>query len=480
MTIICEGFDRFSPEDLHRIAHMKRFKERYEADASFRAACAADMQQAVTRYGLDVDPDVMVLWMGPDASPALAPEDGDDIALILAYREIVGEISSQGIGVSASYCSVYSKWRQRQIVRDAFEEGKRLSRSAMHLPFAAELSQGCSVGCWFCSLGAQRLEKTFAYTPENARLWKGVLHALNDIFGLAEGGQQGLCYWGTDPLDNPDYERFLDDYRDRMGQLPQTTTAVAMRDVQRTRALLARYGREHGGLTRFSVLSLPQLEQIHEAFSPEELLLTKLVIQTKDSLAKKAIAGRVRERLLKYAPEQDKKRTEYSNEQGTTSCVSGFLINIVKRHVQLISPCTATERWPLGHRTYDEGSFENEHDFRQLLESMIRRNMPETLPSDAIAAFHPGLDYERLATGFRLSSAKYRITVDNPFYMGWIGDLVREGCHTTNELVRICVSKGLSETEARQGLQTLFDAGVLHDEPDLESGCEPMPKAAVG
>ncbi len=53
---------------------------------------------------------------------------------------------------------------------------------------------------------------------------------------------------------------------------------------------------------------LPQLEQIHEAFSPEDLLLTRLEVMTKEGLTKKAVAGRVRERLLKYTPEQDKKR----------------------------------------------------------------------------------------------------------------------------------------------------------------------------
>ncbi len=246
---------KFFAARLHPIAHLKRFWERYEADASFRAACKADIQQAVTRDELDVDPDVMALWTDPDASPALAPEDVGDIALYRAYQEAVGEMLDLCFVDDESYRPAYSKWRQRQMMRLAFEEGKRRAQMAGHAPFAVELSQGCSVGCWFCCVAAQRLEKTFAYTPDNACLWKGVLHALNYMFGLAEGAQHGFCYWATDPLDNPDYERFIDDYRDTMGQLPQTTTAVAMRDVTRTRALLACYGREHGGLTRLCFLA---------------------------------------------------------------------------------------------------------------------------------------------------------------------------------------------------------------------------------
>ena len=44
-------------------------------------------------------------------------------------------------------------------------------------------------------------------------------------------------------------------------------------------------------------------------------------------------------------------------EGGTIACVSGFLFNMVERNVRLISPCNASERWPLGYRIYDEGTF---------------------------------------------------------------------------------------------------------------------------
>ena len=36
----------------------------------------------------------------------------------------------------------------------------------------------------------------------------------------------------------------------------------------------------------------------------------------------------------------------------TIGCVTGFLFNMVDRTVQLISPCTATDEWPLGFYVY--------------------------------------------------------------------------------------------------------------------------------
>ena len=61
------------------------------------------------------------------------------------------------------------------------------------------------------------------------------------IVGDAAG--RGLCYYATEPLDNPDYECFLVDFHAEFGRVPQTTTAAATRDIERTRRLL-RWGQQ--------------------------------------------------------------------------------------------------------------------------------------------------------------------------------------------------------------------------------------------
>jgi hypothetical protein len=76
------------------------------------------------------------------------------------------------------------------------------------------------------------------------------------VFG--EAATAGYCYWGNDPLDNPDYESFLIDFHDIIKAFPQTTTAQADRHVDRVRALL-RLSEEKGGMIdRFSILTLKQ------------------------------------------------------------------------------------------------------------------------------------------------------------------------------------------------------------------------------
>jgi len=36
---------------------------------------------------------------------------------------------------------------------------------------------------------------------------------------LAAG--RGFCYWGTDPMDNPDYEKFCLDFHEVLGIFPK-------------------------------------------------------------------------------------------------------------------------------------------------------------------------------------------------------------------------------------------------------------------
>ena len=91
----------------------------------------------------------------------------------------------------------FRTWRQRQIARNTMENGP-YDAGIIHAPFAIELTDGCSVGCWFCGVGATKYVQAWAYTSENAALWKGVLRALGHKVGAA--ARWGFCYWATDPL----------------------------------------------------------------------------------------------------------------------------------------------------------------------------------------------------------------------------------------------------------------------------------------
>ena len=159
-----------------------------------------------------------------------------------------------------------------------------------------ELSKGCSLNCWFCGLAASKLEGIFSHTVENAELWRGVLRECTDLFGAAT--RSGLCYTGTEPLDNPDYLEFLDDFQDIVGTVPRTTTALPLRDLEITRRLLSQTLSNcpvPAIPCRFSILSVDELRRLHEAFSPKDLLLVPLRQQQKGSLEPRVRSGRFRD-----------------------------------------------------------------------------------------------------------------------------------------------------------------------------------------
>lgn len=470
-------------------AHIKRLgEELLIADADFRDAFMQDPLTASRQAGLRIDADTLeyirgqlavnpVFWSfrtSQDA-PAGAPSGFQIYYRHKRLTDIEYWRWGRYLGESGTR---YQKWLVRQEKRMRLEFGEPPQPFMALHPFAIELADGCSVGCWFCGVSAEKLAGLFPYTQENAALFRGALTALRDIFGrFAQGG--GL-YAATEPFDNPDYAKFMQDCYEILGKMPQTTTAIAHKNIDKTRDYLAFADAEKCVNNRFSVLSLPLLHRLHAAFTPEELLHVSLVVRSATTLMQTIVNAGNTVGKKKQTRSRSGQRVDINEEEQTTiACVSGFMINMVKRSIQLISPCRTSERWPKGYRIYDEVRFDDADDFRSQLMRMMERNMPECPAENQRARFHPGVEYARLPMGFRVTSPYYRSTVEKPFHMGWLGDLVHEGRYTANELVRICIEKGLSETEARDALQCLFDAGLLDDEPIAVPVVESAPRVAM-
>lgn len=274
-------------------------------------------------------------------------------------------------------------WRERQINRCLIQFGAANAAGLVHSPLAIELSKGCTVGCWFCGLGAEKYQGYFPYTDDNAVLWRECLEVLRHVIGPAAG--QGVLYWATEPFDNPDYELFMADYHAAMGRWPQTTTAMATKDLGRTRNLL-RLARMHNGMIdRFSILSVGQLRQVHSSFTPEELLLVECITQNKEAGMLKVRSGRAAQ-----ATEARSKLVVDRNAPGASSiaCISGFLLNMVDKRVQMITPCDADNNWPLGYWVLDEMSFSDACSLEKALRMMIdQRCQPELKPDRHLTVY---------------------------------------------------------------------------------------------
>ena len=365
------------PRHARIVANTKRILEKWTLDEDFQKAYRQDPSKALAETGLDVDPEAIRLLLVPneedtrtikaayagEISREALPED------YLLYRAFIREKLDMRERLRKELCAPdeprFKAWRMRQERRCWLEFGPS-ARCMIQAPLLFELSDGCSVGCPFCAVSAKGLRGVFRHTEEHAALWRGVLSRMHALIGDAAG--RGSCYYVSEGFDNPDYEEFLADYFAEFGVVPQTTTAVSTRNVERTRALL-RYGNENDPhIDRFSVLSPAMRDTLFESFSPEELLLVELLPQfpeAPDNHLTEAGRNRI------GAPED--------TVGGTIACASGFVVNMQQKSVRLITPFVSDGAHPTGEWILETCSFSTAEDLEGAVRRMISQHMPERL-----------------------------------------------------------------------------------------------------
>ena len=450
---------RFSTAERSELAQTKRFLECVLGDEEFRSALAAGedtARQACLGRGLQANPaDLEPIWRHGTVFEVPTEEAGRYPAVALWIEWLGGLLRFRDLlrehGRTPACNPAFDAWRLRQIARGRRELG-HASAAITHPVIAFELSKGCTFGCWFCGISAAGYEGHFPYDGGGRALWRDVLASAATLLGPAM--QTGTCYWATDPSDNPDYTRFLDDYREITGALPQTTTAGAIRDVRWTREVLAQAASGAATPTRFSVLSNGMLRRIHETFTAEELLCVELVLHNPESALGVARSGRALGREARRV----------SDTQGTIACLSGYLVNMVDRSIALLSPCNASERWPLGYRVHARGRFESAEGFRAFLEETAATGMPLHLRGGDPLAFRPGIEHASTGDGFALSSRFTRQEFSGGATARRLGQLVSAGGASVGEAIGTLAGEGLDVLAATTLLQSLYDCGVLHDE----------------
>jgi radical SAM family RiPP maturation amino acid epimerase len=359
------------------VAQVRRFMDVWTCDRSFREALLVDSRAAAAARGFALDPeDLRIFWDDgfraavEEAPPAEALRKVTPLGLIwIELRQRSKEYVTRVRNESVPDDPRFGAWRHSQIARCDVSFHPRFADSVPHIPFAIELSEGCSVGCWFCGVSAPKLDGHYRYSDENAGSFRTILKALARVAGRS-AGKRGILYWATDPFDHPDYERFGLDFAKEFGAFPLTTTAQGWKDLSRIRNLirLAAHGRSR---VRLSILNLRMLDRYLSELAPSELAAVGFVPVNKESVAPITEAGRGRRTPPKSWSTFDASGTP----ETSICCMSGFLINVVRKSVRLISPCPSSGQWPNGYFVYDEKTYAHADEFSAVLEDMIERNM---------------------------------------------------------------------------------------------------------
>lgn len=455
------------PDYRSDLGDSKRMLERWVADSHFRDLCRQDPRGAAAQFHLRANPEELRPLWNPNGQriclTALSQDPNQALSLrrycafLLEKFQFLERMRQEG----APAHPAFRAWRQRQIERCNSELASRKGQFLVHAPFVLELGLGCSVGCWFCAVSAPKLGEQFTYNASNAVLWRDCLAAIQEVVGET-AGRWGYCYWGTDPLDNPDYESFLLDFHRVLGAWPQTTTAQAHKHIERARQLLE-LGKRHGGyLDRFSVVALSHWQRLHDAFTPSELTFVECIAQNKESTEPKAVAGRAFAANRKLAARGQQELVD-ERLTSTIACVSGFMLNMVTRQVSVITPCNASQSHPDGFYTLGSRSFACGPSLRRALLDLIDECMPLSLGHEHNLSFRHDLDYSPESQGFRLTDRGQNRSFGHPAW-AQLGQLLSQGQHTAPQIAEVLSERlGLSWEESFYRLNQLFDAGLLNE-----------------
>ncbi len=377
------------------ISSLKYCLENYVADPSFRSRMQTRPQETLQEHGIlpdtqtpreDVSSDTEMLLeaccrLCRCSGELRIPEEQNRYLLeFRAHQQEIMREYERRIADDAYADRRLLLW-SRQVRRRCRMENRQFRRrdAIQYYPLFFELSDGCSVQCPFCGVDAPLWKSDFAYTPENAGLWREILQISVRYLGRVAGA--GACYMATEPFDNPDYERFIYDFRAVTGLVPQTTTAVADRCPERIRAFMEELGPDavRNAALRFSIRSLSQLRRIQEIYRPEELKDIELLANNPESLNQYSLSGKGIRLRARMGEKGRDKFLRYG-----ICCTAGLRVNMVRKTMEFLEPELPSEMFPNGYRIRETRTFTDAKEFetgmRRLFETWALPELPEDAP----------------------------------------------------------------------------------------------------
>ena len=466
MTDIQYFFGEKMPSDeyIRDVAMTKRFLEYWTMCPGFKEDLEADRVKALAAAGIELsEPETADYLVNEDKARKyleMKPESRPE--MVRRYKSFIQEKLTMRDELQVSTCEPvpagFKKWRRRQVNRCWTELGVR-NRSIIHTPIIFELNKGCSVGCEFCGVSAGRLSKVSKYSEEK-ELWRAMLSYIKERLG-APAASSGTLYYACEPLDNPDYQQFSDDYFDILGEVGQVTTAASTRNVERTRSLLKHMLAQKKHVHRFSVLSLEMFKTLMREFTPEELVYVELLPQFPEAPACRfARAGRASD-----YEHQDKVGDLDGGD--TISCISGFVVNVAEHTIRLISPCVASEKEPTGERFIARTSFTDFESFKNELNRLMDEYMAEDIDNNKRLVLRPGIKINPIENGIQYHRGQELILTlkdgdgEQPGIHQQVYEALKPGSLTGYEIAAELMDKGYAPANVFRIIKEYYGAGLI-------------------
>ena len=460
---------KIDKSNISLVAGTKRFLEYWTMQPGFEAEFRKNPEEALNKVGLGslttlTDIDALKILAIKEEAEKVKDKPFEELPLaVREYRNFINmkikhrnDLKSQGC---VPEYPAFAAWRSRQVNRCWAELGVK-NDSIIHAPLIFELNLGCSVGCPFCGVAAGGLKKVFRGTEENIALWRDVLTEAQKIIGKAAGS--GTCYYACEPLDNPEYEQFSTIFFEVLGEVPQITTAVAMRKPERTKALLKMLAGQKQHIHRFSVLSLDIFHQIMEYFTPEELLDVELLPQFEEA-PKCAFAEAGRARGF------DSSKVQKNGEGDTIACASGFIVNMAEKSLRLISPCNASAEHPTGELFIARDTFSDAADFAVKLRALIDKYMLVDFPKTQVLRLRTGMVLEKTDEGilfYRDNGFKLKFSQSDDIpaeYYHLVYEYLKKQKYTAYDIAGELMDKDISPAQVFFILKRFIRAGLCQE-----------------
>lgn len=347
--------------DLPRLSQIKAFRDQVICDLDFSYSLEDNLHQILaSEYPMLGLCDVFLFLPSKlnkditgDLSPTLEARIlRDALNLDISFRHLQRQLQPSHAG--------WKIWRDLQISRYSREDISTRSSQITHIPYAIELSEGCSGGCSFCGVSAQALQNSGLPFKDGKEIYQALLEVLGNACGLLS--QYGVLYWATDPLDQPDYECYANLFYQKFGLWPITTTALAENHIERIRDMLRTPAAKRPWGLRCSMRSRYAYQKLFKELTPLERGVIRFLPQYPESSSQHALAGR------SFSKDTASQQTQSG---GTIACMSGFLISLPKREIQLLTPCLAEPRNLNGYRVLGRDSFTSTEDLPNAFNKLL-------------------------------------------------------------------------------------------------------------